>query len=103
MYLFGVPKTENPINDYLVMCNVENRAFGAEQEVTLLTSTKLRKHLATITQTLKLDKTEFKQLTKFIGHSKRTHSLFYRLLNDIFQTTKVSKLLILSKTGNISI
>lgn len=37
-----------------------------------------------------------------MGHTEKTHSEFYRRPNAVFQTAKISKLLMLLKSGNIS-
>ena len=98
IYLFGIPKTENSINGYMVMRKQAKLAFGNAEKARLLMSTRLRKHLAIITQILKLEKNDLEQLATFMGHTEKTHAEFYRLPNDVYQTAKVSKLLMLSKT-----
>ncbi|RZC38003.1 hypothetical protein BDFB_013121, partial [Asbolus verrucosus] len=52
-----------------------------------ITSNKLRKQIATVTQILSLSKDESKQFSKFMGHTERTHDEFYELPIDIYQTT----------------
>lgn len=49
-----------------------------------------------------MDKAELQQLATFMGHAEKTHEEFYGLPNDVFQTAKISKLLLLSKTGPIA-
>lgn len=44
----------------------------------LLTSCKLRKHIATVTQLLNLQSNEIDQLAKFMGHTTKTHESFYK-------------------------
>lgn len=100
-YLFGIPGTKNPITGYAVMRKHAQLALHNKQRASLLTSTKLRKQLATITQIFNMEKTELEQLATFMGHTEKTHSQFYRLPDDIYQTAKVSKLLLLSKQGSI--
>ncbi len=97
IYLFGIPNTENSINGYIVMRKQAKLALGDVEKARLLMSTRLRKHLATITQILKLEKNDLEQLATFLGHTEKTHAEFYRLPNDVYQTAKVSKLLMLSK------
>jgi hypothetical protein len=48
-----------------------------------------------------MDKNELEQLATFMGHTEKTHSEFYRLPDDVYQTAKVSKLLLLAKNGSI--
>lgn len=100
-FLFGLPGTNNPITGYVVMRKHALLALGDKQRASLLTSTRLRKQLATITQLFNMEKTELEQLACFMGHTEKTHAQFYRLPDDIYQTAKVSKLLLLSKEGAI--
>lgn len=44
----------------------------------LLTSCRLRKHIATVTQVLSLRPNEIDQLAKFMGHTVKTHENFYK-------------------------
>nr|CAI5852466.1 unnamed protein product [Callosobruchus analis] len=64
-----------------------------------LTSSRLRKQIATVLQILNLNEAEKEQVAKFMGHTKKTHEEFYRLPQDIFQTAKVAKLLLLMEKG----
>ncbi|KAF5298979.1 hypothetical protein FQR65_LT19551 [Abscondita terminalis] len=100
-FLFGIPGTKNPITGYQVMRKHAQLSIGDKQRALLLMSTKLRKQLATISQILNMEKNELEQLATFMGHTEKTHSQFYRLPDDIYQTAKVSKLLLLSKEGAI--
>lgn len=98
-YLFGLPGTSNPLAGYIVMRKHAELALQNKERASLLTSTKLRKHLATITQIFKMEKNELEQLATFMGHTEKTHSEFYRLPDDVYQTAKISKILLLSKGG----
>lgn len=66
----------------------------------LLRSTKLRKHVATITQILNLETNELDIVAKFLGHDIRTHREYYRLPHDTLQLAKVSKLLFAAERGD---
>lgn len=65
----------------------------------LLRSTKLRKHIATMTQIVNLEGNELDILAGFMGHDIRTHREFYRLPEETIQVAKVSKLLLLLESG----
>lgn len=80
------------------MRRIAKLALGNVKKAFLLMSTKLRKHLAIISQILNLDKYDLEQLAIFMGHTEKTHSEYYRLPNDVYQVAKVSKLL-LSKSA----
>ncbi|KAI4455648.1 hypothetical protein MML48_9g00004126 [Holotrichia oblita] len=64
-----------------------------------ITATLLRKHLATITQLLQFSNNDMEQLSKFMGHTLKTHCSVYRMCDNIYQTAKVSKLLLLMMEG----
>lgn len=99
IYLFGIPGTDNPISGYNVMRKYAKLALGDVKKAALLTSTKLRKHLGTIAQIFRMEKNDLEQLAQFMGHTEKSHAEWYRLPNDVYQTAKVSKLLMLCKEG----
>lgn len=66
-----------------------------------INATKLRKHLATITQLLQFSEKDLEQLSQFMGHTLKTHCKIYRLSDNMYQTAKVSKLLLLMNEGGI--
>nr|CAH7741150.1 unnamed protein product [Callosobruchus chinensis] len=68
-----------------------------------ISSNKLRKQIATVAQIMSLTKEDTKQFSKFMGHTEKTHSEFYELPADIYQTAKVSKLLLLMEKGSLPI
>ena len=65
----------------------------------VLTSTKLRKHVATVSQVLNLRDNELDQLANFLGHNVRVHRDFYRIPDSCTQVTKISKLLMAAENG----
>ncbi|XP_074027761.1 uncharacterized protein isoform X1 [Leptinotarsa decemlineata] len=69
------------------------------KEPSLLTSTKFRKHIATTLQLMSMEENEMEQIATFMGHTKKTHLEFYRLPQDIYQTAKVAKILLLLEKG----
>lgn len=78
-----------------------SKACGAE-EPNRLTSTKLRKHIATMSQLLNLKDNELDVLAQFLGHDIRVHREFYRLPEATVQVAKVSKLLLMMERGDPS-
>ncbi|VEN47397.1 unnamed protein product [Callosobruchus maculatus] len=101
IYLFANPGTNNSITGYKVMLKHSRLAIRNHQRASLLSSTRLRKHLATMTQIYHMGKNDLEQLATFMGHTEKTHSSFYRLPDDVYQTAKVSKLLLLSKNDHL--
>ncbi|KAK7938255.1 hypothetical protein WMY93_001581 [Mugilogobius chulae] len=67
-----------------------------------LTSTKLRKQTATLSQVLALSNTELDQLADFLGHDVRVHRQFYRLPEGTLQLAKVSKILMALEQGRMA-
>lgn len=67
----------------------------------IITSTVLRKHLATVTQILNLSEYELEQVCTFFGHNISVHREYYRLPQDTYQLAKVSRLLLLAEQGQI--
>ena len=65
----------------------------------VLTSTKLRKHIATMLQMLSLRKHELDLLSAFLGNDIRVHREFYRLPERTLQVAKESKLLLAMERG----
>ena len=68
----------------------------------VLTSTRLRKHIATMSQVLNLQENEADQLADFLGHDIRVHREYYRLPQGTLQLAKMSKVLLAMETGTLS-
>lgn len=64
-----------------------------------ITSTKLRKHVATVSQLLNLQAHELDQLATFMGHDIEVHREFYRLPEETLQIAKVSRILYALQDG----
>ncbi|KAJ8933494.1 hypothetical protein NQ314_013971 [Rhamnusium bicolor] len=79
------------LHRYVNKCKVERPGS--------ITATRLRKHLATITQLLQFSNNDMEQLSKFMGHTLKTHCNVYRMSDKMYQTAKVSKLLLLMTEG----
>ncbi|XP_066920954.1 uncharacterized protein [Clytia hemisphaerica] len=66
-----------------------------------VTSTKLRKHIATLCQILNLQERELEILAGFLGHDVKIHREYYRLPESTTQVAKVGKLLMLMERGEV--
>lgn len=64
-------------------------------------ATKLRKHVATITQLCDFSENDQDGLARFLGHDIRIHRDFYRLEEDAFIVAKMSKVLYTLEKGYI--
>ena len=67
----------------------------------LITSTKLRKYLATVTQLMNLDSNQLEWVCNHLGHDVEVHRQFYRLPNEVLQVCKISQLLLASEQGQV--
>lgn len=74
-------------------CGAENPNY--------LTSTGLRKQIATMAQFLNLQNNELDSLAKFLGHDINIHREFYRLPQNTIELAKVSKLLFAVNSNNL--
>lgn len=96
-YLFGKPGYETPLYGYKILQKMA-KLSGAKYPNSI-SSTKLRKHLATICQIFSMSENDLEQLASFMGHTPGIHKNSYRLPDDVYQTAKISKLLLLMENG----
>lgn len=92
-YIFAVPLQKS---SYYRGCYVLRKIVdlaGCEKPE-LISSTLLRKHVATMAQLIDLKNNEKEQLASFMGHTSRTHEDFYRLPEKTIQSAKIDKILI---------
>ncbi|XP_060798518.1 uncharacterized protein LOC132900442 isoform X2 [Neoarius graeffei] len=82
------------IRQFVQCCHVKNPLS--------LTSTRLRKHMATLSKVLNLQETELDQLADFMGHDIRVHRQFYRLPEGTLQLVKISKILMAMEQGRLA-
>lgn len=68
----------------------------------LVTSTSLRKHVATMSQLYNLKDNELDLVAQYLGHDIRTHRQYYRLPSATLQMAKVAKVLLQMESGDIS-
>lgn len=98
-FLFALPKSVNYIRgsdcirQFVQECNVKNPEA--------LTSTKLRKHIATLSTILNLKTTEVDQLADYLGHNIAVHRKHYRLPEGTLQLAKISKVLMAIEQGRL--
>ena len=64
-----------------------------------ITSTALRKYIATMSQVFSLKEHEIGWLAKHLGHDIRTHREYYQLHDSTIELAKVSKLLLAMDNG----
>ncbi|CAG9764523.1 unnamed protein product [Ceutorhynchus assimilis] len=97
-YLFANPKTDSRwLSGYHVLKKLAQQSGVSNKD--LFTSTRLRKQIATVLQVMNIGESEMEQFANFMGHTKKTHEEYYRLPQDVYQTAKVSKILIVINNG----
>ena len=67
-----------------------------------ITNTKLRKHVATVSQILNLKKSDLEAMANFMGHDTEIHRSFYRLPQETIQIARMGRLLSAFDKGTIS-
>ncbi|XP_021353744.1 uncharacterized protein LOC110450516 [Mizuhopecten yessoensis] len=65
-----------------------------------ITSTNLRKYMATITQVLDLKEQEMQWVLSHMGHTLDVHKIHYRATSDVIEATQIAKILLLQDTGS---
>ncbi|KAK7877456.1 hypothetical protein WMY93_031796 [Mugilogobius chulae] len=99
-YMFARPQAltyfrgSDVIRQIALNCGAKNPAA--------LSSTKLRKHVATMSKVLNLKDNEMDDLANFMGHDIRVHREYYRLPEGTLQLAKVSKVLMALEKGQLS-
>ncbi|XP_069110207.1 uncharacterized protein [Argopecten irradians] len=81
------------------------RRFGREAKLTVpenLTSTQLRKHVATVSQVLNLTKNDLENIAGFLGHDIAVHRSFYRLPQETLQVARMGRLLTAFDNGDVA-
>lgn len=101
-YIFSQPFFASESHMAGHSCLREAVVSSQAKEPSSLTSTKLRKHIATVSQILNLTDHELDQVCSFMGHDVRVHREYYRLPEDTLQLAKVSRLLIAMDGGKIA-
>ncbi|XP_031334400.1 uncharacterized protein LOC116164372 [Photinus pyralis] len=97
-YLFAAIGTKDKWVNASQILRKYSENCGAANPGTLRSS-RLRKQIATVLQILHLNESEKEQVASFMGHTKKTHEEYYRLPQDVYQTAKISKLLLIMEKG----
>ena len=88
------------LDSWQAMSSISQEASLKQPE--LVTSTKLRKYNATVSQLFDLNHGELEWLSNHMGHDLNIHKDFYRLHDSTIEIAKVSRLLMAIDTGNAS-
>lgn len=99
-YIFAIPFTLVGVyrgSDCLRKAAIDCNASSPE----LLTSTKLRKHIATMSQLLNLTSNDKEQLANFMGHDLAIHNNYYKLPDETLQISRISKILLAMESGHL--
>eukprot|EP00102_Acyrthosiphon_pisum_P026310 XP_016663520.1 PREDICTED: uncharacterized protein LOC107884922 [Acyrthosiphon pisum] len=99
-HIFAIPFTVVGVyrgSDCLRKAAIECKASSPD----LLTSTKLRKHIATMSQLLNLTSNDKEQLANFMGHDLAIHNDYYKLPDETLQISRISKILLAMESGKV--
>ncbi|KAJ8310494.1 hypothetical protein KUTeg_012359 [Tegillarca granosa] len=99
-FLFGRPDSKFPFRGCDCIRKFANQCGAKKPD--LITSTQLRKQLATMCQVLGLTENNQDILAKFMGHDIRVHRDYYRLPDSVYQLGKVTKILHAINSGSVS-
>lgn len=100
LFMFGRPQALSHFRGSDVIRQIAQNC-GAKHPATL-SSTKLRKHMATMSKVLNLKDNEMDDLADFLGHDIRVHRQYYRLPEGTLQLAKISKILMAMERGQMS-
>ena len=100
VYLFPciTRNSKNHIRGWEVVHDIGSNA--SLKKPNLITSTKMRKHMATVLQLLVMNNAELDWVTEHLGHTQDVHRQWYRQEASTIELTKVAKLLI-AKDNNV--
>lgn len=106
-YVFARPtkRSLEPMRAWDCLKKLSTQCEPPLSNPTNITSTRMRKYIATISQVLSLKETEVDWLARHLGHDIRVHRDFYRLHESTIEIAKVSKLLLTvdqGKTGKFA-
>jgi len=99
-YIFAIPFTVEGTYRGIDCLRKFADACGAS-DPEQLRSTKLRKHIATMSQLLNLSNNDREQLANFMGHDLAIHNEYYRLPDETLQISRVSKILLAMESGKL--
>ncbi|XP_047658877.1 uncharacterized protein LOC113659136 [Tachysurus fulvidraco] len=100
VFMFGRPQALSHFRGSDIIRQIA-RSCGAEHPEAL-SSTRLRKHMATMSKVLNLKDNEMDDLADFLGHDIRVHRQYYRLPEGTLQLAKISKVLLAMERGQLS-
>ncbi|XP_029913825.1 uncharacterized protein LOC115363688 [Myripristis murdjan] len=100
IYLFARPGFDTRLRGSNCIRELAKNCGAKKPEA--LSSTKLRKQVATLSRVLNLNDTEQDLLVDFLGHDIRVHRKFYRLLEGTLQLAKISKVLMACEQGRLA-
>ncbi|PAA93368.1 hypothetical protein BOX15_Mlig000236g2 [Macrostomum lignano] len=97
-YVFCSSGSLGYISPFVARTNVVSSCQGL-QFPARLSSTNLRKYIATVSQILEMRENELGWLSNHLGHSLNVHHNFYRLHENTIELAKVGKLLLAIEAG----
>uniref|UniRef100_A0AAV2KZD5 Uncharacterized protein n=1 Tax=Knipowitschia caucasica TaxID=637954 RepID=A0AAV2KZD5_KNICA len=99
-YFFSRPGADTHIRGSDSLRQVAKECGAVHPE--MLSSTKLRKQIATMSTVLNMKENEMDILANFLGHDIRIHRQYYRLPEGTLELAKISKVLMAMEQGRVT-
>ena len=99
-FVFAYSQSENHLRGCDALRNASVQCGASSPQS--LRATSLRKHVATLCQILNLKDHELDLLANYMGHDVRVHRHYYRLPDDVLQTSKLAKVFLMMDNGNLA-
>lgn len=101
LYMFARINAQTAINGCVAMKETVSHCPNINHPQRI-TSTKLRKYVATVCQILDMKDNELQTLAVHLGHDVKTHKEYYRLSNSTNELSTVSQLLYAVESGCVN-
>ncbi|XP_061169393.1 uncharacterized protein LOC133178689 [Saccostrea echinata] len=100
-YMFARLNSNTPLSGTTAMKELLGKCEGLKHPENI-TSTSLRKYIATVSQILDMTQGELKLLAKHLGHDVKTHKEYYQLSSSVLELSKVARMLYAVENGQVN-
>lgn len=100
-YMFARLHANTPLSGTTAMKELLGKCEGLKNPENI-TSTSLRKYIATVSQILDMTQGELKLLAKHLGHDVKTHKEYYQLSSSVLELSKVARMLYAVENGQVN-
>ncbi|XP_061165845.1 uncharacterized protein LOC133174766 [Saccostrea echinata] len=100
-YMFARLNSNTPLSGTTAMKELLGKCEGLKNPENI-TSTSLRKYIATVSQILDMTQGELKLLAKHLGHDVKTNKEYYQLSSSVLELSKVARMLYAVENGQVN-